>query len=269
MNIQKEFGNAFANAVDFLLFTYFRLTRESEKGECIKAAIAKAYEDATNQGAFNAVVSKEWKSKFDGIKDKCCSIISEKLDDLLSSKSDVEFDEKHKNLCNDIVYAYKNIKRKNSDEPAFTYGNAQKWVNMTFKNLYVICGIIQVFDTTDDNMKAFRKQILETEKFFHTPIDSYIIDTLWCKEGIKLPYIPKEKMNEQGLPIYSKNWKDHKKGNVVSKYDEKRVVPWSKWDEEYYTEFHESLKKSSVTDGKSEIVWEGPVWIEIAKKRNK
>lgn len=50
----------------------------------------------------------------------------------------IDFDEWHKNLCEDLVDDYENAFKNAFSEKCtniFTYGNAQKWVNMTLKYL--------------------------------------------------------------------------------------------------------------------------------------
>lgn len=73
---------------------------------------------------------------------------------LVSSIDQVSYDRWHKDICGEIVEYFSTL------DIIFTYGHAQKWVNMTMKYLYILdeADFSDVFD------------------FFHVPIDSIIID---------------------------------------------------------------------------------------------
>ena len=87
---------------------------------------------------------------------------------LPSIKSQEEFDEWHFILS-------KNIRKKYLENNiSFTYGQAQKWINMTIKYLYILEA--QTFD--------------EVFGFLHIPIDNYILAAVNKQFGIKYPDIP-------------------------------------------------------------------------------
>ncbi|MBO5789816.1 MAG: hypothetical protein J6R40_01535, partial [Clostridia bacterium] len=46
-------------AIEFLLWSYFNLKNEQSPESIIKSCIKRAYSDATNQGAYNAIRDKE------------------------------------------------------------------------------------------------------------------------------------------------------------------------------------------------------------------
>lgn len=73
------------------------------------------------------------------------------------------FDEWHRELCRKIIKIY------NSKLIDFTYGQAQKWINMTFKHLHMM-GVDIVYDTI---------------KYCHVPMDNYILDYTAEEFGIK------------------------------------------------------------------------------------
>ena len=127
----------------------------------------------------------------------------------------------------------------------FYFGQAQKWVNMTLKYLYLL-GLID----SDDNLPI--------------PIDSYIIDATWEIENFSLP-----------LPLKDKESTNRKyKYNKPSDY----VVAWSKWtnklinkkDKGEYDLLQEKIEKIVKSDGKNyktPLDWEHENWIRIAEKR--
>lgn len=78
------------------------------------------------------------------------------------------FDDWHMKLCDEIIDKYE----KNGI--TFTYGQAQKWINMTLKYLYVI-----------------EPAHVETLfKYCHVPLDNYVFDISERLFGIERPKIP-------------------------------------------------------------------------------
>lgn len=92
------------------------------------------------------------------------------------------FDNWHRDLCRKII---KNYSDKGIE---FHYGQAQKWVNMTFKYLSVI-------------------QIASTSvyfKYLHAPIDSIVIDIASDDFHLKRPDTRWSRMDEQEYIDYQK-----------------------------------------------------------------
>ena len=74
------------------------------------------------------------------------------------------FDCIHNKLCNDIITVYKSTTAQNETNDSLFYGQAQKWVNMTLKNLYV-------YSKSNDTALNIEPLL----PFLHVPIDSIII----------------------------------------------------------------------------------------------
>lgn len=225
---------------DFLVYTYFGIIPEDiyKQGDnkeeeytdyLIKRIIMKAYGDATNEGAFNALIKKEnvgLRKSSDKVKKISSKLLLERLKKLNSVP---KFDEWHKELCKDIKKEYKDIKEDGKE--LFTYGNAQKWVNMSLKYMWLL-------ELLPQNI---------SEKDLHIPIDSYIIDALWWDNPDVI------------LPIKPNNSPDRKHNYAKpSEY----VIPWSKWDDDKtYNDLSDCLK------GKYNLSWENESWIKTAEKR--
>ena len=92
------------------------------------------------------------------------------------------FDTWHKEVCNLIVEKYKDHGIK------LTYGQAQKWVNMTIKYLYILNE--HTFDNVFD--------------FLHIPVDNYIFKAAKEKLGIDNPKKPWSKLDETEYFEYQK-----------------------------------------------------------------
>ena len=78
------------------------------------------------------------------------------------------FDDWHKKLCDAIIEKYE------MNGITFTYGQAQKWINMTLKYLYVL-----------DSQK-----IEKLFKYCHVPLDNYVFDISEKLFGIEKTKIP-------------------------------------------------------------------------------
>lgn len=267
------------NAINFLLYSYFGFEiedckekwdldwndfKEVEKSVLWKI-IHKAYKDATQQGAYNALVAANGREI--DLKYKGAIKIKNGISKLLDAKSVEEYDSEHNKICDykdeGLIALYKDIKVKDKPtENAFTYGNAQKWINMTMKYLYVVNQICEeYYDKKDYSNEEYKEsffvkiqKINDVENQLHVPVDSYIIQAAWEEKTVKLPL------------------KDERKGCREKDYKNLAdyVKAWSKWDNEPkgnalgdYSAFQTSLKESIG----NRIDWECQKWIEVAKKR--
>lgn len=224
--------------LDFLMYSYFGFTQDDDFETILDAVIDKAYKDATNQGAYNTKLDDSNKNESKEAKDEARNHLKETIRNYESQGEG--FDEWHEKLCGGIKNKYSGIK-------IFTYGNAQKWVNMTVKYLYMLA------DIRDD--KSIQ-EIKKDKKYLHIPIDSYIIDALWFLDIDKLP-VKEEYKSKRGNGYPYKKPSDFVEG-------------WSKWD---YVTYNKVWKDEDTNTGISTeckptpIEWEFDTWIKEAKKR--
>lgn len=245
-------NNRLRNAVEFLMFSYFGIDFGGESEDIVDAAVKKAYTDATNQGAYNALKKKlvngdEYKND-DEYKNASKAVLIAQIAKLKNKNP--PYSAWHKETCNNLCDRFKNVIYKDKDQDkdvrAFTYGNAQKWVNMTMKYLYILYEIFKEYKKdcafVDDN-----KWIEHYYKEFQVPVDSYIIEAVWNQNAVDVPIATKH------------NFRDEE-------YKDSRAKAWSKWDEDEYDKFRDSV---STAFGKEEtsLEWEHKAWIDIAKKR--
>ncbi len=228
--------------LDSLIFFYFGFTLDEDYSEIIVRIIEKAYNDATSQGAFNVKADsrKAQLSKYG--EGGSLNIMIERLK-MLENDEVVKFDDWHSETCKELIDIY----NKNGLEGIFTYGNAQKWINMTLKYIYLLNGI------SENYAKSFwerTSKICRYSSSFHIPIDSYLIDELWDYPDVKLPF--KDNVEKDRSYQYV----------VPSKY----IKGWSNWDENDYNDALDSWRK--VID-KDSMVWESEHWINRAKERKR
>ncbi|SEQ39179.1 hypothetical protein SAMN02910369_01678 [Lachnospiraceae bacterium NE2001] len=232
--------------LDSLIFFYFGFTLDEDYCDIITRIIEKAYVDATNQGAFNTIADprKAKLSKYgkDG-KGGSFKIVLDRIG-ILEKDEMVNFDGWHNETCNMLIKLYD----KNGLKDIFTYGNAQKWINMTLKYIFLLNGIS---NNNAESILEKSSKICRYSSDFHIPIDSYIIDELWD---------PKKKVK---LPV-----KDNaKKGrDYLYKTPSEYVKGWSNWVE---CDYLDALGTWREVTGINPLVWESEHWINRAKKRKR
>lgn len=177
-------------AFDFLLYSYFGIKKSDLKPQSKKVpyiCAKRAYLDLarTVKYRYSSSELKEMKSKKSSEEDKDKAnnfiesknnLISEICSAILFSEEVIEsektFDKWHEEKCKEITEKmngnYETV--NNSDEKvlnkSFTIGQAQKWVNMTLKYLWLL-------DTLPAGVEP---------EYLHVPIDSYIIKIAYSKK---------------------------------------------------------------------------------------
>lgn len=242
------------NAIEFLLFDYFGLTLEDGNNQAtiVHKAVELAYNDATNQGAFNALFNdKEIKN---GTR-KLASVVEKSVKELY--ESGIAFDDWHKNLCKEICNKYGKICDNNAYPLAnsfFSYGNAQKWVNMTIKNLYVISGAYLAVGSEDN--KSFFESVASRSGEYHIPLDNIILGEIYKQELLgsrKDGPIRKSGRKEPSYYITDvKNGTKHAWSRIPSM--------------ECYKTFREMLEDAIHAKKEIPIEWECRSWIERKKR---
>lgn len=240
------------NSVEFLVFTYFGIDFNDDFDTLLKSAIKVAYNDATMQGAYNALE----KEKAEEINyNEVAQELEKAIKKLLNDNSN-SYEQWHKDICKELVECYEKV-TSNNKNPAFSYGNAQKWVNMTMKYLYILSEIFHDFNK-DHNFENYYDIIKKLYKELQVPVDSFIIESVWD-----------EKNQIEGIPynidkLNKATYGDGKK--IPGKYNSEKVVPWSKWTDTKYKEFQDHLPEI-FENHQPPLDWEHKAWIEIAKKR--
>lgn len=216
--------------LEFLKYAYFNITKGDSMNDILSKCAEKAYRDLCRTIKFNTD-NKETKTQY---KVKICNILVNEYAVLANAVKDSDekqnaFDREHKRICEEIIKTY-------SEVSEFTYGQAQKWLNMMLK--YVL------MTEEDSALKGY----------LHIPVDSYIMQTVGS-DNPKLKYC----LKLECVP---------KKNGTVGKYSESNSKPWSKWGYEEYIAFQNSIRTAiSESDYTSPIEWENLAWIEVAEYR--
>lgn len=114
---------------NFLLYNLLGITLDDEEKTCVYACIMKAYHDATNQGAYNTQIKGLDEISNKARKNAASRLYNECREYFVQHNNQkIDFDEWHKNLCEDLVDDYENAFKNAFSEKCtniFTYGNAQ------------------------------------------------------------------------------------------------------------------------------------------------
>lgn len=166
--------------LDFLKFAYF-----GDLNISIKVASNRAYRDMCRTLKFDVLPKDTKATIISELKEAVNVIFKEEIPIINEGNitSPEEFNLWHCKVCGIIKDLYEDYDIK------FTYGQAQKWVNMTIKYLYILN------DHTFDNVFDF----------LHIPVDNYIFKAVKEKLGINKPKNPWSKLDKTEYLKYQKD----------------------------------------------------------------
>lgn len=197
-------------SIDFLMWSYFNLTLDDggELDRILGTCVERAYSDATQQGAYNTLIPKnniELKKASEDAKTAGGKELMGRILMLLGGEVEA-FDIWHEETCGAVKRAYEKVRRNGTE--LFSYGNAQKWVNMSLKYIYTLYWLYQAFSPECLFCETYGSTIEKYAEELHAPADSFIIEALGLKD----------------------------------------VGVWSKWDEQEYSRYQELLNGTIGSD---------------------
>ena len=172
----------------------------------------------------------------------------------------------HNDVCGVLVKEYKDADYKD-DSREFSYGIAQKWVNMTVKYLAVLYTVMADMDRNQVNqkfMEFYEEKLQKHEGDFQIPVDGYILEYIW---GTKRE---KEIFNKEDRKELLEQQKKEEEENGETPQNASGKINAGANGREILSEVPGKTKKQSVSRGRgSSSGLEGRIWIESAKKRKK
>ena len=261
-----------SQTLEFLTFAYFGHTCDDLAAMCprcrIRICAEKAYLDWNRTITFNEMATEIDKA---GFQKEGCSKIVEGISKVLvheglksvSGQEAVQkwFDEIHKEICSELLSFANSCKISDNSEDlllnligekGFYYGQAQKWLNMTFKYL-VLLGI--------DDLSSLKACL-------HVPVDRYILKAAAGKKPLGNFSLHK--------PIAPQNNPDNKQESKLDYYHEdgkKKSQPWSRYNENDYINLQIDIRKAihekNWADISCPLDWEAKAWIEQAPLERK
>ena len=163
--------------LEFFKYSYFGNLKDP-----IEAASNRAYRDMCRTLRFGVLPIDTKATTISNLIEAVNVIFKEEIPIINegSITSQEKFDSWHCKVCKNIKLLY------NEKGIEFTYGQAQKWVNMTIKYLYILN------DHTFDNVFDF----------LHIPVDNYILDIANKNFEIDKPKKPWSKWDEEQYRNY-------------------------------------------------------------------
>ena len=230
--------------LDFLLYSYFGCSSEDSEQTVKKKCAYRAYLDLARTVKYTysstelkkATVGTDAYEFISVQKDRIkfiCSKLIESIEGYPNHSGG--FDAWHESKCAQI------IDRMNAPygdgnkvflKARFTYGQAQKWVNMTLKYLWLL-------DMLPNGL---------SEAELHVPVDSFILEAL---KGTQL-------FNTEGNKITGSGESYYYNGEAWSAISEPKN----------YKKLQDGIGDIAKKQGISPIQWEGPAWIKVAQQRN-
>lgn len=197
------------NCVNFLLYSYFGIELKDLEPAQEQAVIVKcaqrAYKDFCRTLRFRKLDGSKSKKDIENTHKEFCSNICGKIERLISESlllSNVDhFDFRHNEACKAICQAVfkSNILEK------FCYGQAQKWLNMTIKYIWLL---------------GLRKEQFDRLiPVIHVPVDRYVMKAA----------------SEAGISLLRKDGQS-------KEYHADKSVSWSQWDYGTYIKFQHDLR---------------------------
>ena len=232
--------------LDTLLYFALGVTLQDSLETVVTKIVDKAFRDATNQGAFNALLKDE------DVKNRAKEAVRKAKKKLIKALINYKrqgggFQKWHDDTC-DIVL------RQFIDENVtpFSFGNAQKAVNMSMKYLYLL-SYFKDYPNINSELKRLLEAVMADANQLHMPIDSYILDAL----------VKKEIITSEDVTLKGKKTRINKFSEYVrpSEY----IKSWSTWNRDDYDKIAQIIAQR--LDGLIPIEWEEENWIEQAKKR--
>lgn len=163
--------------------------------------------------------------------ERVCEKILMGLEENMSGQD--AFDNWHREKCVRIIKMMNDSGVLDRKTP-FTYGQAQKWVNMTLKYLWLL-------DCLPEGLH---------EEYLHVPIDSFILQALMEEANVKNISCSGETYRYKGETWSSMGKKEPDKRNECEKCDD-----------------YDDLQKIIRDIASIPIDWEGHMWIKVAQRR--
>ncbi|MED9969629.1 MAG: hypothetical protein UFA98_06420 [Ruminococcus sp.] len=276
----------FYDSLRFLLFISFSIDIDDsnlDKDTVIRAAVSGAFNDAT----MHLLSVKDDNEKVK-LRNQAEELVSNNVIGLITSNGK-DFKDKYNELCINVINVYceektpelesyldffeKRFNRSKSGKLMyFTQGMAQKFINMTIKNL---CIMYHIFNELKENYAwengeiKLPVELAQNEEEFFAPVDTYTIKAAWNHNdqngwnNNKSAKIPMNDNEWEGV----KNPKGKQKYGVFST---DKILPWSKWkifgEKNPYDDFQSTIISDNT---KTRLKWENDAWIKTANEANK
>lgn len=227
----------------YLIYMCYGITQGEKEEDIIYKAAGKTYMDFRRRISFQGKVSVEQRHD---ITEKVKNLLVKELPFLLRIGTQEEFDEKHHEICQDILRIYDSACGQ-------AYGIAQRWVNQTLLHLAVI----------EDNLYTGYWNMKECRNYFHVPVENYVLEAAATKKKIF-----KHGLNLMAAPLKHDKGENYKMGW----YSPGEIQPAESWDYPEYMEFQKAvrtrLKEIGPHTYRDCLSWAVYAYMEIVQRKN-
>ncbi|MGN0363662.1 MAG: hypothetical protein ACI4ET_12565 [Bilifractor sp.] len=244
---QNEFELLFVGTFGCSFETIREQKVENDEKGAIRWLAQRAYRDFNRTMRFKKdnLCSEEEELK-ENFSEECeLSWVCDYCRDLIKSNSEnfsVEHDKKCQELADNINTKFQDILKED-----FTFGQAQKWINMTIKYM-LLTGIWD-----DELPEGF-------EKYVDIPVDSLILQAAADTSISGLDRV---------IEVYVKHDYNEEDLQKMSPYREYKSQPWSKWNMIDYRHFIDDIRKAVAESQKFKSLyeWENFIWPIMAASK--
>ena len=155
---------------DFLFVSEFGYSESdliSDDKKAIRVCAGRAYLDLCRTLRYKKPKEK-YEEKKSELKDKSIDMIAEGCENLYKKNVEEEFDETHQMLCEKLCKIYNEADILDAGH-IFSYGQAQKWVNMTMKYF-----VLMKYESSNSSLLSI----------MHIPVDNNVLE-VFDPEGKK------------------------------------------------------------------------------------
>lgn len=228
----------------YLIYMCYGVTQGEKEDDIIYKAAGKAYMDFRRRISFQGKVSAE--QRYD-ITEKVKNLLVKELPSLFQADTQEVFDEKHHEICQDILSIYDSAGGQ-------TYGTAQRWINQTLLHLTVIEG----------NLHMGHWNIEGSRKYFHIPVEQYVLEAAASKRKNKF----RHGLTLMAVPLKHEDGENYQMGW----YSPGEIQPPELWEYPEYMEFQKAVR-TRLKDMRPHTYRDGLSWaiyayMEVAQRRN-
>ena len=217
-------------SMDFLICCYF-----GQSKDLLKAAIDRAYLDMARTLKFKDITEKDkFKTRYDA-----SELISEKIKEF-----NKPFNTWHGETIVELKKRYEPIM---SDR--MTDGQAQKWLNMTIKYLFVFKSLLGIDDSRFDDFRVFLTSTSISD--YKVPIDSYVLKGSGLSELQSMKWSKLDEESKQKYSVADDKLKNNNMGFLWELENwEKFSAEYSQKDKNSYAQYYDErkTKKEVVND---------------------
>ena len=216
-----------------LLDSYYEAKETDSVSEIICKAADMSYKTFRRCVYFGKDISVEDRTE---VTQKVKSLLIDRIPELLQSTDQAMFDEKHHEICEEIISVYSRVCRQ-------SYGIAQRWLNQTLLNVMII----------ESSLKDRKLPVAQARKYFHVPVNEDVLKVATAKVKDRFLNV----LELKAAPLKHGNSADYEMGWYVPG----ATQPFEKWEYAEYIEFQNAVRSALQSSIKAGIYKDVADWV--------